>query len=119
MRPSVKAREYSRGRVALGKDQVAAVGLARSVPEVVESDVIEGGARREARDMAAQLTGDLVGADHHGHGVPADDRAQPPLDAGVARIALLLEGQDGVDVGRVRVERQHAQFARFRGQPIE
>ena len=48
----------------------------------------------------------LVGADHHRHGVPAHDALDAALDLAAAGIRHLLVGVDGVDVRRVRRERQ-------------
>ena len=107
-------------RVPLDEHQVAAVTLAGRVPEMIEPDIVEGGAGGEARDVAAELAGDLVGANDHRHGVPADDGAQPPFEARDAGITFFLRGKDGIHVRRIRVERQrNAEFARLRRQPVE
>ena len=65
----------ARRRVALDVDEVAAVLLARRVPEVVEADLVERRGRLVGGDVAAELGGLRVGAQHGGHRVPADDRA--------------------------------------------
>src|SRR5699024_6060136 len=96
----------ARGAVALDVQQVARVLLRRGAPEVVEADVVQGRAGGEAGDVATQVTGLAVGADHHGHGVPADDRAVPPLQRGVAGALGLQVRRDGVDVLGGRGERQ-------------
>src|SRR4249919_1400169 len=92
----------ARRRVPLDEHQITAVALAWRVPEVIEADVIQGSAGGEARDVAAQLAGDLVGAHDHSHSVPANDRPQPPLNGRNTGITLLLRRQKGVDVGSVR-----------------
>ena len=53
----------------------------------------------------------LVGPHDHGHGVPADQALDAPLDLAVAGKGRLLVGRDGVDVGRVGRER-HLDAAR-------
>ncbi len=59
-------------RVPLKKDQVAVPLLVAGAEKVIETHIIEGCARGEAGDMAAQFGGDPVGLHHHGHGIPAD-----------------------------------------------
>src|SRR5690606_21160299 len=78
--------------------QVAGVVFAGGAPEVVEADVVQRGAGAEGGDVAAQVAGLAVGGHHHGHRVPADDRADPPLHRRVAGALGLLAGRDGVDV---------------------
>ena len=91
--------------VALDVDQIPAMLGRGSVPEMHEAGVVEGGRRLEARDVAAQLGAFLVGAEHDGQGVPADQRADLVFDRPVARVLWLLLHRDGVDVGRGRRER--------------
>ena len=50
--------------------------------------------------MAADARALLVRPHHHGHGVPADDALDAPLDLAVAGIGGLLVGGNRVDVGR-------------------
>ncbi len=95
----------ARRRVALEVDQVAAVVLGAGVPEVVEADLVERRRRLEAGDVAAELGGLLVGLEHQRGRVPADRRAQPPLDLLVARDRLLLAARDRVDVRRAVADR--------------
>ena len=45
----------ARRGMALDEHQIAAVGVIGSVPEVVEADIVQGGAGGEAGDVAAQL----------------------------------------------------------------
>ncbi len=89
------------GGVALDEHQIPAVRVAGGVPEVVEADIIEGGAGGEAGDVPAQFGGDAVSLDHHGQRVPADQRTDAPFHAGVAGGVLLLVDRDGVEVGGV------------------
>ena len=86
--------------MALEEDQVAAVFFGRCLEEVVEADVVERGAGGEAGDVAAQIRVFQVGAHHHGQGVPAHQRADPPLHEQVAGHACLVADRDGVAVGR-------------------
>ena len=72
---------------------------------MVEAGVVERRRRLEAGDVAAEFGRFLVGAQHHRHRVPADDRADAVLDRAVAGMRRLLLDRDGVDVGRVRRER--------------
>ena len=61
--------------------------------------------------MPADAVFDLVGADDHRHRVPAHDALDAALDLAAARIRHLLVGIDGVDVRRVRREREaHARL---------
>src|SRR5436305_7797626 len=73
----------------------------RRVPEVVEPDLVERGDGLVRRDVPAELGGDRVGAHDQGDRVPADDRAEPPLERRVAGELGLALNRDGVDVGRV------------------
>ena len=74
--------------------------LRRRVPEVVEADLVERRRRLVAGDVPAELRGLLVGLQHRRHRVPADQRADAPLDRLVARILRLLADRDRVDVRR-------------------
>src|SRR5690606_522736 len=93
-----RARVHTGRAVALDVEQVTGVVFAGCAPEVVEADVVERGRGAEGGDVAAQVAGLAVGAHHHRHRVPADQRADPPLDLRVAGGLGLLAGRDGVDV---------------------
>ena len=67
---------------------------------MLEADVVERGRGLEAGDVAAELGGFLVGAQHDRQRVPADQRADLVLDRAVARMRRLAVGRDGVEVGR-------------------
>ena len=92
---------YSRRRVRLEEDLVAVVTLARSAEEMVEAHLVQVADRGVRGDVAAEGLVGRVGADHHGHGVPSDDVADPVLEFVAAGIGRLLVGGDGVDVRRV------------------
>ena len=79
----------ARRGVALHVDEVAAVLLARRVPEVVEADLVERRGRLVGGDVPAELGGLRVGAQHGRHRVPADDRADPVLELEVAGVRIL------------------------------
>ena len=66
--------------------------------EVVEADLVERCCRGVRGDVAADTVIVLVCLDDHGHGVPADDRLDAPLDIGVAWVGGLSFDGNGVDV---------------------
>ena len=92
------ARVNPRGRMALDVDDVAAVALGWRAPEMAEADIVQGSGGLEARDMAAELGGVLVGAHHHRERVPADHRADAPFDLAIAGVVRLAIGGDRVEV---------------------
>lgn len=94
------------GGVALEEDQVATVLLGRSLEEVVEADVVQGGAGGEARDVAAQVRIPQVGTHDHGQGVPTYHRADAAFHEQVARHACFVGNGDGVAVWRGDCVRQ-------------
>ena len=100
------ARVDAGRRVALEVDEVAAVAVVGGAPEMDEAGVVERRRRLEAGDVAAELGGFLVGAQHDRHRVPADVAADRLLELAVAGMRRLLLGADGVDVGGVGGERQ-------------
>ena len=115
-----RARVEAGRAVALHEDEVTAVVLRRRVPEVVEADLVERRRRLVAGDVPAELGGLLVGLQHRRHRVPADQRADAPLDRLVARVLRLLVDGDRVDVGRRAAEwRRRADAAGLRDQPLE
>jgi hypothetical protein len=103
-----RTRVDARAGMALMKHQVARVIGRWRAPEMVEADVVQRGAGREAGDMAAQLARLAVGAHDHGHGVPADQRTDTPFHRRIAGHLRLVARRDGVDVFGGRVERQVA-----------
>ena len=92
-------------RVALEEHQVPAVLFMRSAPEVIEADVVQGGHRGECGHVPAEAGMFLVGPHHHRHGVPADQRADPPLQSGIPRAAFFLRRRNGIEIGRGRAVR--------------
>jgi hypothetical protein len=67
-----------------------------------EARVVERRGRLEARDVAAELGGILVGPEDDRQRVPPDGGPDPVLDRPVARMGLLPLERDRVDVGRRR-----------------
>ncbi len=88
----------ARRRMALEKDQVAAVVGGRRMPEMRETGLVERHRGLIAGDVAAQLRRIAVGAQNNRHRVPADQRADARLELAVGRVGRLLLGLDRVDV---------------------
>ncbi len=110
----------ARGRVSLEKHHVPGMIGRRRAPEVIEAHFVQRGAGGVAREMSAVFGGHAVRLHDHRERVPAQDGFQPALDSAVAGILTFLAGGDGVDVGRVRLERQvRARAARVIDQPFE
>ena len=43
----------------------------------------------------------LIGAHHHRHGIPADNRLDAPLQLPISRVKGLLIARNGIDIGRI------------------
>ena len=93
-----RARIDAGAGMALHAEDVAGVAFAGCAPEMIEAHVVQGGRTGEAGDMAAQIAGLAVGAHHHRHRVPADQRTDAPLHRVVAGAFGLHLRRDGVDV---------------------
>ncbi len=91
--------------MALHEHEIAAVFGGRRVPEMVETDVIQRGRRRERSDMPAHVRV-LAGTQHHGNGVPARVRADLVFDVLIAGNLRLGGYRNGVDVRGVSGKRQ-------------
>src|SRR6185437_9131844 len=101
-----RTRVDARAGMALIENQIARMVLARRAPEMVETDVVQRGAGGETGDVPAEFARLAVGAHHHRHRVPADQRADAPFHRRVAgRFGLEMRG-NGVDVFGGRIERQ-------------
>ncbi len=96
----------TRSRVPLNIKKVAAVILAGRTKEMVEAHVIEGGRGSKAGDMAAQGRIDPVRLNHHGHGVPPNNRSHPMFETRIPGPRLLTRLMNRVDIGGVRAVRQ-------------
>src|SRR4051812_13003513 len=88
---------HAGGAVTLDEYLVAGLATLLAAEEVVEADLVEAGAGRVGRDVAADVGG-RVGAGDHDRGVPADEGADPSLDELVAGEPRLRFGRDRVDV---------------------
>ena len=86
----------------LEEDLVGRLRALLAAEEVVEGHFIERGGRGEGGDMPADAAAELVRADDHRHGVPADDALDAAFDLAVARILGLEFDRNGVDIGRGR-----------------
>ena len=82
-------------------DLISAILVITATEEVVESDLVKGRGRSVGGDMSTDPGLLAIGADHHGHGIPANDALDPTLDLAVAGEANLLMPGDRIDVGRV------------------
>ena len=71
------------------------------MPEMVETNIVEGGGRLVARDMATQFRAFLVRPQHQRDRIPANQRADAVLHFLVARQRIFGMRGDGVDVGGV------------------
>ena len=94
------------GGVALEEDVVAAAGVVATAEEVVEADLVHGGDRGVAREVAADGDTRALGTMDHHRRVPAVDVAQLLLELHVAGILGLLVHRDGVHVVRGQGVRQ-------------
>ncbi len=93
-----RAGVYTGRGVALEVDKIAGLIAVTSVEEMVVADFGQRGERRVGGDMAADAAVVLIGAHHHGHGVPADQALDPPLDGPVARVGNFFVHRNGVDI---------------------
>ena len=89
----------ARRGVALYVDEITAMLIGGRPPEMHEAGVVEGCSRLEARDVASEFGGFLVGLEHDGESVPADGRPDPVLDGPVTGMGLLPLDRNCVDVG--------------------
>ena len=102
-----KGARVDAGRtVALKIDQVAAVVVVGGAPEMHEAGVVKGRRRLEAGDVAAELGGFLVGAQHDRRRVTANVAADDLLEFAIAGVPRLVLDADRVDVGGVGGERE-------------
>ncbi len=85
--------------VSLEVDEVPEPPVGLAPEEMVEADFVEGGRARVGRKMASDAFTPIVGAAHHGGGVPADVGADAALDVLVAGEPRLLVARDRVHVG--------------------
>ncbi len=90
--------------MALEVDRVARVTIfAATLEEVVVSDLVQRRAGSECTDVATDATATFVGANHHRHRIPTNNRLDPPLEFAVAWKRWLVLERDRVDVRRAGV----------------
>jgi hypothetical protein len=92
--------------MTLVEDLVATPLPVLATEEVVEADLVQRGGRRVRREVAADAGEPVVGAQDHGHRVPADQAADPPFEVLVAGEVRLLFRADRVDVAGLGQRRQ-------------
>ena len=80
------ARIHARRSVALEVNEVARLAIVGAVEEMVEADFDQRRQRSVGGDVAADVVVVLVGADHHGQRVPADEVLDAPFELTVAGI---------------------------------
>jgi hypothetical protein len=73
---------------------------------MVEANFIERRGGRVGRDVAADTVGRSIGTHDHGHGVPAYEALDSPLDFLAAGQRRFLGCANGIDIRRDRAERQ-------------
>ena len=86
-------------RMPLNEQHIAGLLRRRGAPEVVETDIVQGGRRGKTGDVPAQFAGHPIRPHHHGHGIPANQRANAPLQRVVAVAALFQMRRNGVQIG--------------------
>ena len=94
----IRARVLAGRGVTLEVDKIPRLIAVPCVEEMVVAHFGQRGERRVGGDMAADAAVVLVGAHHHGHGVPADQALDPPLDGPVAGVGNFFVHRNGVDV---------------------
>jgi hypothetical protein len=93
-------------RVPLHEHHVAGMRGALGTPEMIEADLVQCRRGRIARDVAAIFRARTVGLHHHRQGIPPQVGFVAPLQRAVTGIIRLLRLGNGVEVRRVRFERQ-------------
>ena len=92
-----RSRVHPRRGVALVEDLVAGT-FVLAPEEMVEAHLVKAGRAGIRGEVAADPREGVVGAQHHGGRVPADQATDPALDCLVAREGGLLLGADRVDI---------------------
>ena len=102
----VGAGVHSRRGVSLEINNIAVAGFRGRVKKMIERHFVKRSRRRKRRNVSADAFLNLVGADDHGHGVPAHQALDAPLHfltAGEWRLGLRV---DRILVGSRRRERK-------------
>ena len=85
--------------MSLDINQVAATFVIRSTEEMIKTNIVQGGRRREAGNMPAQFTTPFTGTQNHCQGIPAGECPNTPFNFIIARHFRALIGLDGIDIG--------------------
>src|SRR3954447_7648527 len=89
----------TRRGVALEVDEVAGLIAIRSVEEMIEPNLEQGGQRGVGGDVAANPRVLLILPMDHRHGVPADEALDAPLQPAITGVGELLIDRNRVEVG--------------------
>ena len=89
------------GTVGLWDQQITAVVLVGAAEKMVEADFHERCRRTIGGDMATQTQAAILGLQHHGHGIPAQDIFDALFQRCVAGIGRLHRQGNGVQIGCV------------------
>ena len=90
------SRVDTRRGVRLKMHLVPAVAFRAGPEQMVETYLHHGRSGKIGGDMPAYPGTRVISLQHHSHGIPADDVANPSLQLNVARIRRLLAQIDGV-----------------------
>ncbi len=92
--------------MALYVDQVTTtLGIGRP-PEVIETNLIQGGCRGIGCNVATIFGAPSIGLHNHGHRIPAQIGLDPPLDGAITGILGLQPERNRVQVGGIGTKRQ-------------
>src|SRR6266436_6340515 len=106
--------------MALKVDLITALSRPFTADEMIQRHFVQGRRRGVRRDMSPDIAIFTVGTYYHRHGVPAHDAFNAPLDFATPRKEGLLVSGDGIDIRRVRGERQlHAGLLGVQLQALE
>ena len=101
-----RSRIDARRSVPLKVDDVAFLAILAATEEVVVANLVQRRGRRVRGNVSADAIFHAVGSHDHRHGVPANEALDAALDSAAAGIGHFLAGVNGVDIRRVRRERQ-------------
>ncbi len=117
--PLVQAAFQVRPRIVTGRGmtlkvhQVSRLITVRGMEKMIQAYLDQSGQRRVRRNVPANSWVVLVGTNHHGQRIPANETLEAALQRTVTRIRNLLLGGNGIDVRRIDALRGHG--TRFAG----